>query len=104
MVFCLDNGSLNVGLQRSANAFKHQIEGRQLTNIMLSDLNRHLLKYAQHGTFAHRAVFALKSIMLRQILNSRLEQRELIRDEWVTVNEMLPILKIPVGLRTVGLS
>ncbi|MNV39376.1 hypothetical protein D3C71_1309530 [compost metagenome] len=40
--------------------------------------------------------------MLRQILNGRLEQRELVRNERIAVNEVIPILIIPVGLRAVG--
>ena len=102
MVFCLDNGSLDIGFQRGANAFKHQVEGRQLTDFMIPDLDRHLLEHTQHGAFAHRAVLALKGAMLRQILNGRLEQRELVRNKRIAVNEVLPILIVPVGLRAVG--
>ena len=56
------------------------------------------LKDAQHRAFAHRAVLALKGVVLRQILNRRLEQWELVGDEGVAVDEVIPIPEVAVEL------
>ena len=53
MVFRLNDGSLDVGFQGSPNALEHQIEGRQLSDLMIPDLDGHLLENTQHGAFTH---------------------------------------------------
>ena len=62
----------------------------------------HLLEYAEHGALADRAVFALKRIMLRQVLNCGLKQRKLVRDKRIAVDKVVPVLKVAVGLGAVG--
>jgi hypothetical protein len=47
-------------------------------------------------------VFALKGVVDGQVLDSGLKQGELIGDKRVRVDEMITILKVPVGLGTVG--
>jgi len=69
---------------------------------MIPNLDCYLLEHAEHGTLAHRAVPALKGVMRRQIVNGRLEQGELVRNKRIAVNEVIPILIVPVGLRAVG--
>ena len=73
-----------------------------MTDFIASDLDGHLLENAEHRTFTHRSVPALEGIVARQVLYRRLEQRELVRDEGITANEMIPILKVLKRLGIVG--
>ena len=98
----MNDGPLDIGFQRGANTFEHQVKRRQLTDFMIPELDRHLLEHTQHGAFTHRAVLALEGVVQRQILNGRLEQRELVRNKRIAVNEVILILIVPVGLRAVG--
>ena len=102
VVLRLDDRLLNLGFQGGADAFEHQVKGRQLADGMVLDLHGHLLEHAQHGALAHRTVLALEGVVLRQVLDGRLEQAELVRNERVAVDEVLPVLEVPVGHRAVG--
>ena len=89
-------------LQRGADALEHQVEGGQLADLVVADLHGHLLEDAQHGALAHRAVLALEGVVLRQVLDGRLEQRELVGDERVAVDEVVAVPEVAVGLGAVG--
>ena len=102
MVFRLNDGFLDAGFEHRPDSFEHQVECRQLARFMIAYSNRHLLKDAQHGTLPDRAVSAFEGVVQRQVLNGRLEQRKLVRNERVTVNEVIPVPKIPVGMGAVG--
>ena len=64
MFLGLQNGPLNIGLQGRANPFEHLVKGGKLPDLVVADLNGHLLKYAEHRALADRAVFSLERIML----------------------------------------
>jgi hypothetical protein len=40
----------------------------------------------------------LEAVVLREILNCSLKESKLIRDEWIAMDEMIPVLKITIGL------
>ena len=61
-----------------------------------------LLEDAQHGALAHRAVLALKGVVLREVLDGGLEERELVGDEGIAVDEMVAVAEVAVGLGAVG--
>ena len=102
MFLGLQNGPLNVGFQGRANPLEHQVKGGKLPDLVVTDLNGHLLEYAEHGALADRAVFSLKCVMLRQVLNRGLKHRKLVRDKRITVDEVVPVQKVAVGLGAVG--
>jgi hypothetical protein len=83
-------------------SFEHPVEGCQSTDLVVPDVNRHLLEYTKHGSFAHRAVLTLKGVVLGEILNSGLKECKLVGDEWIAIDEVIPIIEIAIGLRAVG--
>ena len=85
-----------------ADALEHQIKGGQFAEFCWRDGHGDLLEHAQHRAFAHRTVPALESIVLGQVLDGGLKQRELVRDERVAVDEVLPVAEVAVGLGAIG--
>ena len=68
---------------------------------MVADVDGHLLENPQHGAFTDGTVFTLEGVVLRQILDRRLKQRELVGDEGVAVDEVVPVPEVPVGGRSI---
>jgi hypothetical protein len=102
MVFRLENGALNVRLHHRADALEHQVERGQLPDWSFAYLYCNLLEDAQHRALPHRAVLAFEGVVLGQVLDRRLEQWKLVRDERVAVDEVVAILEVAVGLGSVG--
>ncbi len=94
--------ALETGLECRADALEHQVEGGQLADFVVFDCARDLLENRQHGALADRAVLALEGAVRGQILDDRLEQVELVRNERVAVDEMLAVLEVAIGGGPVG--
>ena len=47
-------------------------------------------------------MLTLKGVMFREVLNCRLKQGKLIGDKRVAMNEVVSVLVITIGLRSVG--
>ena len=66
---------------------------------MIREPDRDLLEDAQHRALADRAVLALERVVLRQVLDRQLEQRILVGNERIAVNEVIAIPEVlAVGL------
>ena len=102
IVLSQDDGPLNVGFQRRPYAFKHQVKGSQLAQGSPGNLLGHFLEHTQHGALPHRAVFAFKGVVQRQVLDGGLKQGELVGNKGIAVNKMIPVPVVAVGLRPVG--
>ena len=102
MLLGLDDGALNLRLERGADTLEHPIEGRELANRPLGNLDRDLLEDAEHGALADRAVLALEGVVLREVLDGGLEQRELVGDKGVAVDEVVAVLEVAVARSAVG--
>ncbi|MNE48075.1 hypothetical protein D3C80_1425160 [compost metagenome] len=96
------DGALDGAFQCATDTFEHAIEGGQLTDWLVIDGHGHFAKYAEHGALAHRVGLALKAVVHGYSTNSRLEQRELVRHEWVAVGEVLQIAEVLIVLAAVG--
>ena len=85
---------LDIRFERGANALEHLVEGREAADRKICEPDRDLLEDAQHRPLTDRAVLSLESIVLRQILDRQLEQRILVRNKGIAVNEMIAVAEI----------
>ena len=104
-LFCLDDGSLDIGLQaQGADAFEHQIEGRRPTDFMPPDLDRNLLEYPKHGAARPSELSRLPSKALCCDIDSRMadwNSANCVRDERRSCGRSDPrSLIVPVGWRS----
>ena len=93
--------ALSGGLQRSADAGEHVVEGRQRADLDVANVLGDLLDDAEHRTLTDGAVTALEDIVVGDALDRRLEERELVADERVGPDEVGLVGVVAIGLRAV---
>ena len=93
---------MQLRLECLPKTFKHQVKCGRLADFKLQQVLSHILKHAQHRPFTNRTVLAFKGVGFRQASNRRLEQRKLIRHEWITIDEVLAAFEVAVCLRPIN--
>jgi len=88
------NRLLDIRFERGADALEHLIEGREPADRKIREPDRDLLEDAQHRPLTDRAVLSLESIVLGQVLDRQLEQRILVRNKGIAVNEMIAVAEV----------